>query len=133
MMKITSYLIPPHFISENNAVNLNNEILKAMNTTQLNKLDFNDPFDLDDYIIVDVRTSTEFFHGHIKGAKNIPFEKIDDWLGLLKEWNRPVIVCADWENTSRRACKKLEIKGVKAIDGGSWIDLEKRLAKNNMI
>lgn len=133
MMKITSSLILLHFFSGNNAVNLGNEILKTMNTTQLKKLDFNESFNLDEYIIVDVRMSTEFFHGHIKGAKNIPFEKIDDWLALLKEWNRPVIVCADWENTSRRACKKLEIKGVKAIDGGSWIDLEKKLVKNNLI
>jgi rhodanese-related sulfurtransferase len=104
-----------------------------MNTSQLKKLDFNDPFDLEDYIIVDVRTSTEFFHGHIKGAKNIPFEKIDDWLGLLEEWGRPVIVCADWECTSKRACKKLVIRGVEAIDGGNWVDLEKKLAKNNLL
>ena len=108
-------------------------MLKIMNSMQVKKLDFNTPFDLNSYYIVDVRNSTEFFHGHIKGAKNIPFEKIDDWLCLLKEWGRPIIVCADWGYTSRSACKKLCNRGIEAIDGGSWVDLEKMLAKNNLI
>ncbi len=104
-----------------------------MNSTRPKIIDFNDTLNLENYHIVDVRTATDFFHGHIKGAKNIPFEKIDDWLSLLKDWGRPIIVCADWDCVSRRACEKLISKGVEAVDGGNWLNLEKFLLKNSLI
>ncbi len=86
-----------------------------------------DSIELDEYIIVDVRTPMEFFHGHIKGAKNVPFEKLDDWLKLMVDWGRPVILCTAWDNRSRRACEKLKSRGVKAIDGGYWETLQEKI------
>lgn len=100
-----------------------------MNTNLSTQLDFQEPIQLDRFQIVDVRTPTEFLHGHIKGARNIPFEKIDDWIQIILDWDCPVLVCADWECVSRRAFEKLVAKGVHAVDGGNWIRLEKQLGK----
>ena len=87
------------------------------------------PIKLNEYIIVDVRTPMEYFHGHIEGAKNVPFEKLDEWLQLLKEWGRPVIVCTAWDNRSRRACEKLRSRGVRAVDGGYWEVLQEKIKR----
>ena len=104
-----------------------------MNKNHLIKLELDDPINLENFKIVDVRTPSEFLHGHVSDARNIPFEKLDDWLQLILDWDCPVIICADWDCTSRRASEKLAAKGVEAINGGNWRKLEEKLNRNKLV
>ena len=97
-----------------------------MNQIKSNSLWANSPKTTDDYIIVDVRTPMEFFHGHIEGAKNVPIEMIDNWFETISRCEKPIIICAGWDNRSTRACEKLRSRGVKVIDGGNWESLEEK-------
>ena len=93
----------------------------------------NDSVGIADFIVPGVRTATEFFHGYIEGAKNIPLEKLDEWFPERGRWDLPVIVCSGHDGRSRRACEKLEARGVNAINGGDWETLERELQKNNRV
>jgi rhodanese-related sulfurtransferase len=42
--------------------------------------------------IIDVRTPAEYNGGHIKGAKNIPLQSLNQNLGKINK-NKPVITC----------------------------------------
>ncbi|MEO1263321.1 MAG: rhodanese-like domain-containing protein [Bacteroidota bacterium] len=100
-----------------------------MNQVQSKPFGVNSPVLTNDYIIVDVRTPMEFFHGHIEGAKNVPIEMIDEWFETFARCNKPIIICAGWGSRSARACEKLRSRGVKTIDGGDWELLAERIHK----
>ena len=54
---------------------------------------------LDEFVIIDVRTSNEYHSGHIKGAINIGFEEILDNIDQLDKEKPIVLYC----RTNRRS------------------------------
>ena len=74
--------------------------------------------------LIDVRTPTEFAELHIKGARNLPLDRLDP--AALKAENantaRPIHVVCRTGNRGRKACEALTAAGftnVVNIDGGT--------------
>lgn len=76
-------------------------------------------------LIVDVRSETEFKHGSIKNATNIPLQKIIGKAGSLKKLGKPIITCCASGIRSAKAAKILKVYGIETINGGGWKRLEK--------
>ncbi|UBH10954.1 rhodanese-like domain-containing protein [Macrococcus armenti] len=64
-----------------------------------------------DIKLIDVRTPDEFKKGHIKGAKNVPLNYIEDYKGT-----ETVYVICQSGMRSKRAVKALRKHGVDAIN-----------------
>lgn len=64
-----------------------------------------------DIKLIDVRTPGEFKKGHIKGAKNVPLNYIEDYKGT-----ETVYVICHSGMRSKRAVKALRKHGVDAIN-----------------
>ncbi|UBH08654.1 rhodanese-like domain-containing protein [Macrococcus armenti] len=64
-----------------------------------------------DIKLIDVRTPSEFKKGHIKGAKNVPLNYIEDYKGT-----ETVYVICQSGMRSKRAVKALRKQGVDAIN-----------------
>ncbi len=77
--------------------------------------------------IIDVRTSTEFSTGHIRGAINIPLSLLSQNLSKIKK-DRPVITCCASGMRSESAKKILLSNGYKEVhNGGGWSSLQHKL------
>lgn len=87
-------------------------------------------FQLRNAIIIDVRTKEEFATGGIKNAINIPLNNIGQKIDTIKKYNKPVITCCVAGVRSRTAANILKTNGIKAINGGGWISLNKKLQFN---
>jgi len=71
-------------------------------------------------IIIDVRTPQEFDHGHIKGSKNIPLDKIQREIKTIKNYNKPIITVCKSGARSGMAKSILKAAGVEVYNGGPW-------------
>lgn len=70
--------------------------------------------------LVDVRTPAEFSAGSVKGAVNIPLDKIRDEAAKFKDRKNIVVFCRSGSR-SGQARQILEQKGFKdVINGGTW-------------
>ena len=70
--------------------------------------------------LVDVRTPGEFAAGSVKGAVNIPLDKIPSSLSKFKGKKNIVVFCQSG-NRSGQAKHFLEQNGIQeVINGGSW-------------
>lgn len=70
--------------------------------------------------LVDVRSAGEFASGSVKGAVNIPLDKIGTQLSKFKGKNNIVVFCRSG-NRSGQAKSILEKNGyANVINGGSW-------------
>jgi rhodanese-related sulfurtransferase len=70
--------------------------------------------------LVDVRTTAEFLTGSVKGAVNIPLDKLTSQLQKFKDKKSIVVFCRSG-NRSSYAKEILEQKGFRnVIDGGTW-------------
>jgi phage shock protein E len=76
-------------------------------------------------VIIDVRSQQEFNSGHIKGSKNIPLDALRNRIDEIKRFNKPVITVCQSGMRSGSAKSFLQDKGIKVINGGSWISLNK--------
>ena len=103
------------------------KIIKAerISYSKLNEIvnNYDNYVDID---IVDVRSTTEFEDGHIKGAINIPYDELYD---IIIDVNRETIIYADTATKSIQAATELinlGYKNVKYIAGiNNWsYDLE---------
>ena len=72
----------------------------------------------DNYIIVDIRTAEEYKEGHVIGAVNIPFDKINENVELDIE--KTIIVYCQEGNDSNTACTVLRELGYGAFDLGTY-------------
>ena len=73
-----------------------------------------------DAFLVDVRTATEFSAGSVKGAINIPLDKIPSQLGKFKNKKSILVFCRSGSR-SRQAKSILEANGFQnIINGGNW-------------
>jgi rhodanese-related sulfurtransferase len=61
-------------------------------------------------MLIDIRENEEFKSEHVKGARNIPFEKIDNWIGKLPK-DRPILIYCQNGAKSIRAIRKFEVSG----------------------
>ena len=75
------------------------------------------------YIIVDVRTESEFETGHVKDAINIPVETIDPSVNLDK--NKTIIVYCRSGRRSANAASMLKQYGYKVYDLGAYESITK--------
>jgi rhodanese-related sulfurtransferase len=75
-------------------------------------------------VILDVRTGEEFRAGHIKGAVNIPLQKLREQTSRLKK-NKPIITCCRSGARSATAKSILQRHGFEVYNGGSWTSLRK--------
>src|SRR5690554_835296 len=74
---------------------------------------------------VDVRTPEEFAAGSVKGAVNIPLDKIESNLDQFKDKSHIVVFCKSG-NRSGQAKRILEKNGITSVtNGGSWLQVKK--------
>jgi phage shock protein E len=70
--------------------------------------------------LVDVRSAAEFASGSVKGAVNIPLDRIGSQLAKFKG-NKNIVVFCRSGNRSRQAKSILEQGGFQnVINGGTW-------------
>ena len=70
--------------------------------------------------LIDVRTPAEFASGSVRGAVNIPLDKIQGSVDKLKIKKQIVVFCKSGTR-SMLATKMFKLKGVdQVINGGSW-------------
>lgn len=79
-------------------------------------------------VILDVRTPSEFKAGHIKGAINIPVDKLQGNLAKVKSMGKPVIACCRSGSRSGMAVGILKQAGLEAYNGGPWNVLRSRIS-----
>jgi len=78
--------------------------------------------------LVDVRSASEFASGSVKGAVNIPLDKIGNQLTKFKGKKNIVVFCQSG-NRSGQAKSILENNGVQnVINGGSWSNVNQCVA-----
>lgn len=81
-------------------------------------------------IIIDVRSSGEFFGGHIEKSLNIPLGDLPSKLDQFKDKDQPIITCCASGIRSAGAAKILSAKGyTNVVNGGGWSSLEAKLNK----
>lgn len=74
----------------------------------------------DGAFLVDVRTPAEFSAGSMKGAVNIPLDKVPSQLSKFQNKKSIVVFCRSG-NRSRQAKSILENNGFQnVINGGTW-------------
>lgn len=73
--------------------------------------------------IIDVRTPDEFRSGHVKGATNIPQDRLAGQLGKIDK-NKPVITCCRSGARSGMAADMLKNAGFEAYNGGPWQNVQ---------
>ena len=57
-------------------------------------------------ILIDVREADSYREYHYPNARNLPYEKIDQWMHRLPK-NRPLVLYCDYGSTSLLAARKL--------------------------
>ena len=84
----------------------------------------------DNAYLVDVRTPSEFASGSVKGAVNIPLDKISGQLSKFKGKKNIVVFCRSG-NRSSQAKSILEKNGFdNVLNGGTWNNVQKVITEN---
>ena len=80
--------------------------------------------------LVDVRTPAEFSAGSVKGAVNIPLDKVSSQLSKFKGKKNIVVFCRSG-NRSEQAKGILEQNGFQnVINGGTWQNVNQIVNQN---
>lgn len=83
----------------------------------------------DGAFLVDVRSSSEFLSGNIKGSVNIPVDQIQNNLAKFKNKKNIVVFCRSGMRSSQ-AKAILERSGFTNVtNGGTWHNVESLLTK----
>lgn len=77
-------------------------------------------------VILDVRTTGEFAQGHVKGAINIPLDRLQQQIKKLPK-DKPVVACCLSGGRSGSAVSILKAEGYEAYNGGGWSSLDREL------
>jgi len=81
----------------------------------------------DGAFLVDVRTPGEFSGGSVKGAVNIPLDRVSSQLAQFKNKKNIVVFCRSG-NRSSQAKSVLEQNGIQnVINGGTWETVNRAL------
>ena len=86
------------------------------------KLDLEKILEKNNYIIVDVRTSEEYYQARLKDSINIPYDQINDKIDLDKD--KTILVYCQSGNRSKIAYEKLEDLGYKVYDLGAFGEID---------
>jgi rhodanese-related sulfurtransferase len=79
--------------------------------------------------LVDVRTPGEFASGSVKGAVNIPLDKIGSQVAKFKGKENIIVFCRSGARSSQ-ARSILESKGIQnVINGGPWTQVNQYISK----
>jgi rhodanese-related sulfurtransferase len=78
-------------------------------------------------VILDVRTRAEYQGGHIKNAKHIPLQELNNKINQIKKLNKPVIAYCASGMRSGSATSILKSQGIDAINGGGMNSLQRKL------
>lgn len=78
-------------------------------------------------IILDVRTQKEWDNGHIKSAKHIPLDDLQNHVEELRKLDKPVITCCASGARSAQAAEYLSLNNIIATNGGGWLSLKRKL------
>ena len=79
-------------------------------------------------VILDVRSKSEFYGGHIKDALNIPVSDLTAKLNRLQDKNTPIITCCASGMRSATAAGILKKAGfTKVYNGGGWASLKQKI------
>lgn len=65
-----------------------------------------------DVYVIDLRERCDYCRSHLRGAKNLPYDEIRRWEGILPK-NRRIILYCEYGNTSLYAAKRLASKGYR--------------------
>ena len=80
-------------------------------------------------IIIDVRSNQEYKSGHIKGAKNIPLNNLENNLAKFGKKDQPIITCCASGMRSSSAKAILKNNGFTNVhNGGGWRNLQNKLS-----
>src|SRR5690554_4398537 len=83
----------------------------------------------DGALLVDVRTPSEFSAGSVKGAVNIPLDKVPSQLSKFKGKKRIIVFCRSG-NRSGQAKRILENNGFQnVINGGTWQNVNQAVSE----
>jgi phage shock protein E len=74
---------------------------------------------LNDALIVDVRTPSEFQGGNVAGSINIPLNEIPSRLDEFKH-NPHIVLCCASGGRSGQATAYLQQCGINCVNGGAW-------------
>lgn len=75
-------------------------------------------------VVLDVRTDAEFDEGHVKEALHIVLDNLEDEITQIKALEKPIITCCRSGARSERAKDILKDKGIDAINGGPWQNVD---------
>lgn len=104
--------------------NLFKNILGGNHAAELNEALQNKPF------LVDVRTPGEFSAGSVKGAVNIPLDKLPLQLDKFKNKSTIVVFCRSG-NRSAQAKSFLNGKGfTQVVNGGTWENVHRAIGNS---
>jgi len=70
--------------------------------------------------VLDVRTPAEWAEGHVKGSKMITLNDIQQKIGEIKSWDKPLVVVCRSGGRAGSALSYLKSEGIDAINGGAW-------------
>lgn len=79
-----------------------------------------DNINMDDCILIDVRTKEEFQLKHAVNSINIPLDALIYHLPELKGAGKPLVLVCRSGHRSGMAVKMLKNNGLEAINGGTW-------------
>ncbi|MBL0189943.1 MAG: rhodanese-like domain-containing protein [Saprospiraceae bacterium] len=81
--------------------------------------------------LVDVRTPFEFSGGSVKGAVNIPLDKVQNNLAKFKNKNQIIVFCRSG-NRSGQAKSILAQNGITNVtNGGTWQNVNQYVTNKN--
>lgn len=83
--------------------------------------------EVNDFIVVDVRTREEFMGGHVAGSINIPLHEIVDRAEELEELKKPIVFCCASGGRSGQATAFFKQKGIDCENGGGWMEVNFKL------
>ena len=81
--------------------------------------------------IIDVRTYGEFSGGNVAGSINIPLNEIPLRIKELKAMKAPLVLCCASGGRSGQAQNYLSQNDIECYNGGSWLDVNYLISKNN--
>lgn len=71
-------------------------------------------------IIIDVRSKSEFSGGNIPGSINIPLQVLESEIEKIKSYSKPIYLCCASGNRSGVATSLLKNYGIECTNIGSW-------------
>jgi phage shock protein E len=82
-------------------------------------------------MVVDVRTTGEYFTGHVEGSENIPLNELTWHTDRLKNFAGTVVFCCASGMRSGSATSALRQMGINnVVNAGPWYEVENYLQSN---